>query len=295
VTLTHFRLQVKDSIKGCGTTRRITHTCSGPSFACSKLVYTGTGRSAIGLDATGKRRNLALRIGRSMRRESSTRRVIAGDNPNSCVHPHVTLGPKRLPDTLSIHLSHGAQRDIWGPSLGSTEGTQTAVGNSESPEFETEFQHRTRVVPALRLDLRAKMPSTNKPGAQPLPPCPESFPAGSDAWKTFQACKTLESTERWLVFHVDLAHPRPEEILLGFTPACAGRVLGFALLYSPSDGGREALTAEILGRGGDHELLAGLAHLVCLRSHQSLCVVRCCLHVLPSTVYKPETDTHYLA
>jgi hypothetical protein len=27
---------------------RITHTCSGLSFACSKLVYTGTGRSAIG-------------------------------------------------------------------------------------------------------------------------------------------------------------------------------------------------------------------------------------------------------
>ena len=110
------------------------------------------------------------------------------------------------------------------------------------------------------------MSSANKPP----PPCPESFPAESDAWKAFQACETLESTERWLVFYVDLAHPRPEDILLGFTPACAGRVLGFAFLYSPSDGGREALTAEILGRDGDHELLAGLAHL-CVYGLISVC------------------------
>ena len=105
------------------------------------------------------------------------------------------------------------------------------------------------------------MPSANKPVAQPLPPCPGSFPAGSDAWKAFRARKTLESTERWLVSHVDLAHPRPEEILPGFTEACAGRMLGFALLYSPSDGGQEALTGEILRCGDDHGLLAGLAHL----------------------------------
>lgn len=50
-------------------------------------------------------------------------------------------------------------------------------------------------------------------------------------------------------------------ILLGFTAACASRVLGFALLYSPSVGGSEALAAEILGCNRDHDLLAGLAHI----------------------------------
>lgn len=105
------------------------------------------------------------------------------------------------------------------------------------------------------------MPLTGKPDAQPLPPFPEGFTAGSNLWKAFQVCKSLESREKWLLFHTELAYLRLEKILLGFTPACASRVLGFALMYSPSGGGREALATEILGCNDNHELLAGLAHL----------------------------------
>jgi hypothetical protein len=52
-------------------------------------------------------------------------------------------------------------------------------------------------------------------------------------------------------FHTDLAHPISEGILPGFTTARASRVVGFVLLYSPSDGGREASVTEILGYNGD--------------------------------------------
>jgi len=106
-----------------------------------------------------------------------------------------------------------------------------------------------------------QMPLSRKPNARPLPPCPESFPVGSDLWDAFQICKSLEPREQWLLYHGELAHPRSENVLLDLTPACAGRVLGFALLYSPSRGGRDALAAEIIGCNGDDELLAGLAHL----------------------------------
>jgi len=107
-------------------------------------------------------------------------------------------------------------------------------------------------------------PETNKTAPKPLPPCPEVFPAGSDLWRAFQVCKTLESKEQWVLSESDLAHTRSEGILLDLTPACAARVLGFALLYSPSDHGRNTLAADIL-KGNDnengHELLSGLAYL----------------------------------
>jgi len=125
------------------------------------------------------------------------------------------------------------------------------------------------------------MPLASKPNPKPLPPRPESFSQGSDLFKAFEVCKTIEAIEQWTVFHDDLAHNRSEEILLDLTPVCAGRVLGFALLYSPSDKGRDNLAAEILGCNKDHKLLAGLAHLyvyglirVCtlsIASHLSSC------------------------
>ena len=232
---------MKDSIRNCGVTRWITHACSGPSFACSKFVYTGTGRSAIGLDAIGKRRNLTLR--RSLRRKSSTRRVIA----------EATF------DTLSIHSSHRAHRDVWDPSLGSTEGTQTRVRSSESPEFEELSFNVARA--SLRLDLPAKMPSTNKPGAQPLPPAPNTSLQGTTRGRRFRLARHLSQQNAGLCSTSIWRIRDPRTSCWGFTPACAGRVLGFALLYSPSDRGREALTAEILRCGDDHGLLAGLAHL----------------------------------
>jgi len=109
--------------------------------------------------------------------------------------------------------------------------------------------------------FHTKMPLANKPDPKSLPPCPESFSPESDLRKAFQVCKILESKERWTLFHDDPAHNESEEILLDIPPVCAGRVLGFALLYSPSDDGRDNLAAEILGCNGDDELLGGLAHL----------------------------------
>ena len=123
------------------------------------------------------------------------------------------------------------------------------------------------------------MPLANKKNFKPLPSCPENFPVGGDLWKAFEVCKTLESKEQWLLFQVygaleseaklvlsdsDLSHTRSESILFELTPACAARVLGFSLLYSPSYHGRNNLAAEILkcnDSENDHELLGGLAHL----------------------------------
>jgi len=108
------------------------------------------------------------------------------------------------------------------------------------------------------------MPLTNRKKPTPLPPCPENFPEESNLRRAFQVCKTLESEERWVSPESGLAHTRSEGILLGLTPACAARVLGFALLHSPSDNGRDNLAAEILKCNeseNDNELLGGLAHL----------------------------------
>ena len=62
-------------------------------------------------------------------------------------------------------------------------------------------------------------------------------------------------------------------ILLDLTLTCAAQVLGYPLLYSPSDHGRNTLAAEILkcndSKNG-HELLGGLAHVYGVRPHQSL-------------------------
>ena len=75
--------------------------------------------------------------------------------------------------------------------------------------------------------------------------------------RAFQACKTLESRQQWVFYSDGLADSRSHDL----DPTCAGRVLGFGLLYSPSDSGRDALATEILECGGDDELLAELAHL----------------------------------
>ena len=109
-----------------------------------------------------------------------------------------------------------------------------------------------------------KMPLTNKKKPTPLPPCPENFPEESNLRRAFQVCKTLESEERWVSPESNLAHTRSEGIPLALTPTCAARVLGFALLHSPSDNGRDNLAAEILRCNeseNDREPLGVLAHL----------------------------------
>ena len=113
--------------------------------------------------------------------------------------------------------------------------------------------------------FHAQISSMNKIAPRPLPPCPEIFPGGSDLRKAFRVCSALESKERWVSFRADLVHTRSEgRVSRDLTPTCAARVLGFALLYSPSDRGRNNLAAEILkcdDGENDHELLGWLAHL----------------------------------
>jgi len=104
------------------------------------------------------------------------------------------------------------------------------------------------------LFIHAEMPLSNKASSKPLPPCPGGFPAGTDLQRAFQVCKNFESKGQSLVF-------RPDDILLDFTPVCASRVLGFALLCSSSDRGRDNLATEILNCNDDHVLLTELAHL----------------------------------
>jgi hypothetical protein len=103
------------------------------------------------------------------------------------------------------------------------------------------------------------MAMVNKTTPKPLPLCPASFPAGSNLQRAFQVCKTLESKQQWPPSCADLT--QSEDILLDLTPARASGVLGFALLYSPSNSGRDNLAEEILGCNDDYEQLAGLAHL----------------------------------
>jgi len=102
------------------------------------------------------------------------------------------------------------------------------------------------------------MSSTNNYSPKPLPICPEGFPAGSSLEKVFQVCKTLESEEQLPLPHVD---NKCECSWPHLSPTRAARVLGFALLYPPSDTGRDNLVAGILGCNGDRELLVGLARL----------------------------------
>ena len=93
---------------------------------------------------------------------------------------------------------------------------------------------------------------------KPLPSCPASFPTGSDLQRAFQVCKALESEEKWPIFCADNGR---ESVLPHLSPNRAAGVLGFSLLYPPSDAGRDNMAAEILGCNEDRELLAGLARL----------------------------------
>jgi len=111
---------------------------------------------------------------------------------------------------------------------------------------------------ATSIDSYTKMPSATETFPRPLPVCPESFPMGSDLQMAFLVCETLESEERWPPLCPDDGR---EPTLPALSPTRAARVLGFALLYPPSDAGRDNLTAEILGCNEDRELLAGLARL----------------------------------
>ncbi|KXN89744.1 hypothetical protein AN958_05284 [Leucoagaricus sp. SymC.cos] len=87
------------------------------------------------------------------------------------------------------------------------------------------------------------------------------FSSGQDTWRAYDVCLALQSLQEWKIFKSDLEKPISKPILLDMNPPLVARVLGHALVLAPNENGRDALTREILGCNGDHELLAGLAHL----------------------------------
>ena len=77
----------------------------------------------------------------------------------------------------------------------------------------------------------------------------------------FGVCKALERKDQWLIFDIELGHSRSSSTLQELTPAVTGRVLGYGLLFPPSDVGRDLLTADILACKDNDEDLAALSHL----------------------------------
>lgn len=122
----------------------------------------------------------------------------------------------------------------------------------------------------------------NKRCSFKCPPCPSSFPtltcynpnrmdalrltplpanhfnvATNQDWhRAFNSCRRLEAADRWATFSHDL-----EEIMLHTNPQVAARTLGYALVFAPSDVGRDCVAREVNACHDDPEILAGLAHL----------------------------------
>ncbi|KAK0209755.1 hypothetical protein IW262DRAFT_1498226 [Armillaria fumosa] len=98
----------------------------------------------------------------------------------------------------------------------------------------------------------------------PLPVLPPSsdFPQGTPGYTAYQSCLTLEALgSSWGVVVGGLAREVSEAAMFRFSPEVAARVLGYALIYSPSVEGRATLVREILGCNHNGEFLAGLAYL----------------------------------
>lgn len=98
-----------------------------------------------------------------------------------------------------------------------------------------------------RLSQKDVIDKLDRDGPQTAPTrLPRRPPRGKQLTEGVQAYKTLQSTESRLLHSNDLAHDRPGDLLLEFTPPRARRVLGYALLFCPSATGRDALAAGIL-------------------------------------------------
>lgn len=103
------------------------------------------------------------------------------------------------------------------------------------------------------------MPVATKSDLKPLPDCP--FSKGVLVHTTFKVCKILERKHQWLLFDAEPEHPKSSNILQDLTPVVTGQVLGYGLLYPPSDARRDILAANVIACKGNGEKLAVLAHL----------------------------------
>ncbi|KAK0472331.1 hypothetical protein IW261DRAFT_1405221 [Armillaria novae-zelandiae] len=98
--------------------------------------------------------------------------------------------------------------------------------------------------------------------SEPLPASPCDFTAGTPEYAAYQSCLTLEALgSNWGMLVGGLAREVSEAAMFRFSPQVAARVLGYALIHSPSIEGKATLVQEILGCSRDGEFLAGLAYL----------------------------------
>ena len=84
---------------------------------------------------------------------------------------------------------------------------------------------------------------------------------GTPIHTAFEACKALERRGQWFVFDAELGHSESSDILQELTLLVTGRVLGWGLLYPPSDAGRDSLAGDIVACKDNDENLAASAHL----------------------------------
>ncbi|KAK0217686.1 hypothetical protein EDD85DRAFT_1029431 [Armillaria nabsnona] len=87
---------------------------------------------------------------------------------------------------------------------------------------------------------------------------PNCFLPPSDEYAAYGSCLQLEASGgKW----GDLAKETSEVAMFKFSPQVAARVLGYALIHSPSTKGKAYLAEEISSFKDDREFLAGLAYL----------------------------------
>ena len=102
------------------------------------------------------------------------------------------------------------------------------------------------------------------PATRHLPaPLPQNLYPTGDLCAAYERCLWLQES---LPVGRDLSVDDSEkagslETTLELSPVVAARVLGYGLLYSFTDAGRNTLSHDILSCGEDKELLVGLAHL----------------------------------
>ncbi|KAJ7755950.1 hypothetical protein B0H16DRAFT_1722100 [Mycena metata] len=94
---------------------------------------------------------------------------------------------------------------------------------------------------------------------EPTPLPPYTFKTENDR-SAYEICLWLQTFSAWGTFADDL-NDLGETLMCKTSVTVAARTLGYALIYSPTTKGRDAVAREINGCGKNAEHLAGLAHL----------------------------------
>jgi hypothetical protein len=94
---------------------------------------------------------------------------------------------------------------------------------------------------------------------QPLPE--NHFPSDTDIQQAYDQCLALEQHELRNSSQSDLHRTNSCITTSNTNPQVLARILGYSILFAPSEDGRTALTREIIGCEGNSELLFALAYL----------------------------------